>query len=263
MQQIKDPEDSRGHLAGVDRAPDELFREGGDREEEERDAVPFEDAFQGQDAAEPGPLFEKGLGGVLQRLRDGLARLLDRDVSRLEIIVCRGGIGVVEALAGPEEFVEIVVISFFLVVDVGLHTLADNLIDGRDDVVQEVALVQGPRVGDPVAAVVGLHHFVEQKPGELRHVSEVAPLAPDAEVKNQVEDHVLGRPSARHRFVLIRSTGHTGKNWPCADMLTPLSVVVEYFIVEGYHWRYWPCPPVVTSMVGQKAENVLSLIPHG
>mmetsp|Transcript_26324 Transcript_26324/g.55566 ORF Transcript_26324/g.55566 Transcript_26324/m.55566 type:complete len:393 (-) Transcript_26324:369-1547(-) len=273
---VEEPKDAGGDFQGVHPSPHEIVRERQDAEEVEGHKVPFHDATHGHDAAPPGSFFQEGFGRVHHPDRDG-GLVLSREGGRhaFEIfgfgrVGILAGVAVLETFARPEEFVEVVVVSFVDVIGLGFHVRTNNLKDGSHHIIQKVPGIQTPRRHGRIARhphnTVLLHHLVIQIPQTFRHVPNIARLAPNAKKEHQVHDPRCHRGRRGHPGGARR---HFGKVRRHSLVPTPFHVVAEHLGVErvdgtgGLQRRGEDVAVHVSSIVAQQNEQVLGLVPNG
>lgn len=138
--------------------------------------------------------------------------------------------------------------------------LQKNCVYGFYNVVQKVAGVQAPGLGVALALDVFLHHLVIEEPNAFSHVAEIASLAPNAEIEDQIHNTTRHRRGCRHGGV------HFGEMRSDAHGTAPLHVIGKDLGVQSVD-RAWGLdggrqdvathvPPVVA----EKDEQMLGLV---
>ena len=139
--------------------------------------------------------------------------------------------------------------------------LANNIENRRNHIIQQTprlhALLRRPRHR------ILLHHLVIQKPQALRHVPNIARLAPDAEEQHQVDDAGCDGGGCGHA---CGGGGHFGEVGTDSLVAAPFHVIAEHLGVECVYGRgrlqcRWENLTVhVASIVTQKNQQMLRLV---
>ena len=111
--------------------------------------------------------------------------------------------------------------------------LCQDAVDGFDDVVQEMAGIQTTCLSVSFALDVFFHHFMVQKPDTLSHVAQVASFAPNAKVKDQINDATGHSRRSGHGGI------HFGKVRRDSHRTAPFDIVRKDLCVKRMNWTGW------------------------